>query len=213
MSSILFRGIRKIYRIFKGKSFISFLEDEIGCGSLIDVGCGENSPIKYVAKKGYSVGLDMFKPSILKSKRAKLHDDYVLASINHLCFKPKSFQTAVLLDVLEHLIKSDGYKIMNEMERLATNKVVMVTPNGFLNQHEYESNVHQKHLSGWTVRELETLGFSVHGMNGFRLFLTERAGYRINQLWYFKFVDLSQILAFRFPIIAFQLLAVKKVIG
>jgi hypothetical protein len=87
------------------------------------------------------------------------------------------------------------------------------TPNGFLKQQEYEDNIHQKHVSGWTVHELENLGFSVYGINGFRFFLKERAKYKINQLWYFKFVDLSQALAFRCPMLAFQLLAVKRVIG
>jgi len=184
-----------------------------GCGSLLDVGCGKDSPIKYVVERGYSVGLDIFKPYLLESKRAKLHDDYVLASISHLCFKPRSFQTVVLLDVLEHLSKSDGYKIMNHMEGLATNKVVVFTPNGFLNQQEYEDNVHQKHLSGWTVNELENLGFSVYGINGFRFFRKEKAECRINQSWYRGFADLSQALAYRYPMMAFQLLAVKRVTG
>jgi len=209
----LLTRIREIYRKFKGKPFTFFLKDEIGCGSLLDVGCGENSPIKYAVKRGYSVGLDLFKPSILKSKQAKLHDEYVLASINHLCFKPNSFQTVALLDVLEHLSKSDGYKIMNQVEGLANDKVVVFTPNGFLKQQEYESNLYQKHLSGWTVHELENLGFRVYGMNGFRFFLTEKAAYRINQLWYFKLVDFSQAFAFRCPMLAFQLLGVKRVRG
>ena len=203
--------VSKIYSKFKGKSFIFFLKDEVGFGSLLDIGCGENSPIKYVVERGYSVGLDTFKPSILKSKRAKLHDDYVLASVSHLCFKPKSFQTAVLVEVLEHLSKSDGYKIIDQIEDLAKNRVLVSTPNGFLKQQEIEGNVNQKHLSGWTVIELENLGFNVYGMNGFRFFLKEQAGYRINQLWYRVLSDLSQILAYRYPMIAFQLLAVKKV--
>jgi len=184
-----------------------------GCGSLLDIGCGKDSPIKHVVERGYSVGLDTFKPYILKSKRAKLHDDYVLASISHLCFKPKSFQTVALLEVLEHLNKSDGYKIMNQMDGLAKNKVVVFTPNGFLKQQEYEDNIHQKHLSGWAVRELENLGFSVYGINGFRFFRKEKAEYRINQLWYLALAGLSQVLAYRYPMIAFELLAVKRVTG
>ena len=204
--------IRKKYRTFKGKPYIFYLKDYLsGCGSLLDVGCGRDSSIKHVVERGYSVGLDIFKPYILKSKRAKLHDDYVLASASNLCFKPKSFQTVALLDVLEHLSKSDGYKIMNQMEGLATDKVVVFTPNGFLKQQEDDGNIHQKHVSGWTVRELENIGFSVHGINGLKFFRKQKAEYRINQSWYFTFENYSQALAYRYPMVAFQLLAVKRV--
>jgi len=206
--------IGKVYNSFKGKSFLFYLRERMSdCGCLLDVGCGKDSPIEYVAERGYSVGLDIFKPYLLKSKRAKIHDDYVLASINYLRFKPKSFQTTALIDVLEHLNKSDGYKILNQIEGLATEKVVVFTPNKFLKQQEYDDNVHQMHLSGWTLLELVNLGFSVCGINGVRFFRKEKAEYRINQSWFSKLADLSQTIAYRYPMIAFQLLAVKRVTG
>lgn len=209
---ILFKSIGKVHGIFEGKPFIFYLKDKISeCGSLLDIGCGKDSPVKCFIERGYSVGLDIFKPSILKSKEAKIHDDYVLASINHLCFKPKSFQTVVLIDVLEHFTKGDGCRVINQMEGLATEKIVIFTPNGFLKQQEYEGNVQQVHLFGWTVRELENLGFSVSGINGMRFFRGEKAMYRINQQWYYWLANLSQELAYHYPMIAFQLLAVKRV--
>jgi len=211
---IVARLVRIAYRSLKGKTFGLLLRDEMsGCGSLLDIGCGKDSPVKYVIGRGYSVGLDGYKPYLLKSKKAQLHDDYVLASINDLCFSPKSFQTVVLIDVLEHLSKSAGYKIMNQMESLATSKVIVFTPNGFLEQQKYEGNAYQRHLSGWTVCELENQGFTVYGVNGLKFFLKEKAELRINRWWYFELVILSEALAYRFPKIAFQLLAVKKVIN
>ena len=203
--------IRNAYGSLKGKTLKLLLKDELlGCGSLLDIGCGKDSPIKYAMGRDYSVGIDSYKPYLLKAKKAKLHDDYVLASVNHLCFSLKSFRTAVLLDVLEHLSKKGGYKIMSEMEKLATNKVIVYTPNGFLKQQEYDGNPYQRHLSGWTVRELENQGFIVKGVHGLKLLRKEKAEFRVNQGWYYELVDISEKIAYKFPKIAFQLLAVKE---
>ena len=194
-----------------GRTYESILSDQVKTSeSVLDLGCGRNSPIKRVPEIGYSVGVDGYRPYLLQSKREKAHGDYVLASLNHQCFRPRSFQTVVLLDVLEHLTKSDGYKIIEEMEKLATDKVVLFTPNGFLNQEDYEGNILQTHLSGWTAPELEKRGFKVYGVNGAKFFRKEKAQLRINQRWFYELCFLSEKLVFRFPTLAFQLLAVKK---
>jgi hypothetical protein len=199
------------YRSLKGKTFELLLQNELkDCGTLLDIGCGKNSPVKQAIGRGYSIGLDGFKPYLLKSKKAKIHDDYVLASLDHLCFSPKSFHTVVLIDVIEHLNKNDGYKLLSKMENLTKGKVLLFTPNGFLKQQEYDENDFQRHLSGWSVCELENQGFAVFGVNGFKFFLKEKAELKINQWWYYELDMLSESLAYRFPKTAFQLLAVKK---
>jgi hypothetical protein len=212
MTKMLSQILRKFYRKFKGKTYVFLLKENLaGQKSILDCGCGERSPIKDVPLKSCAVGVDLYKPALLKSKKAKIHEDYVLADSNNLCFKPKSFSAVVALDFLEHLEKADGYWAIRNMEKLATNSVLIFTPNGFLRQSECGGNVFQVHLSGWTTEELERLGFKVYGANGLKFLRKEGGKIRFKPIAIFSEVSMvSQKLAYRFPKIAFQLLAVKK---
>ena len=42
-----------------------------GCKSVLDVGCGEHSPLSNVIKTFTSTGIDIFKPMIAKSKKTR----------------------------------------------------------------------------------------------------------------------------------------------
>ena len=204
--------LRKIYRKIKGKTYVFLLKESLKCQeSILDCGCGERSPIKDARLKSYTVGVDLFKPALLESKKARIHDGYVLADINNLCFKPKSFSAVVALDFLEHLKKADGYCGIRNMESLATDSILIVTPNGFLSQSELGGNVFQVHLSGWTVEELKKLGFKVYGLNGLKFLRKEEAEIRFKPQVIFSEISIvSQKLAYYFPKSAFQLLGVKK---
>jgi hypothetical protein len=212
MTKTVSQILRRFYRKFKGKTYILLLKENLaGQKSILDCGCGRSSPIKDVPLKSYTVGVDLFKPALIESKKAKIHENYVLADINNLCFKPKSFSAVVALDFLEHLEKADGYWVIRSMEELATDSVLIVTPNGFLLQSAHGGNVFQVHLSGWRTEELERLGFEVYGVNGLKFLRKEEAVIRFRPKAIFSEVSIvSQKLAYRFPKIAFQLLAVKK---
>ena len=204
--------VRKAYRIVKGKSYILSLKEKlVDYKTVLDIGCGKSSPIGSFSKSFYSVGIDIFKPAILRSKKTRTHDDHVLAEMNHLCFRPESFEAVLALDVLEHLKKADGYRLMENMEKIARYAIVVFTPNGFVHQLEYDSNPYQIHLSGWTVIELRRIGFQVNGINGLKFLRKEKAELRFRPKILFNlFSDISQKLAYHFPNLAFQLLCVKK---
>jgi SAM-dependent methyltransferase len=204
--------VRKAYRMVKGKSYILSLKERlVGYKTVLDIGCGKSSPIGSFSKSFYSVGIDIFKPAILRSKKAGTHDDYVLAEINHLCFRPESFEAVLALDVLEHLKKADGYRLIENMEKIARYAIVVFTPNGFVHQLEYDRNPYQIHLSGWTLIELRRIGFQVNGINGLKFLRKEKAELRFRPKILFNlFSDISQKLAYHFPNLAFQLLCVKK---
>jgi len=44
----------------------------------------------------------------------------------------KSFDIVIAMDLIEHLPKSDGYKLLYEMERIARKACMIMTPNGFV---------------------------------------------------------------------------------
>lgn len=167
--------MKKFLKIFK-KTFPSFvmatfiLEVEKhlrGSKTILDVGCGSNSPIDLLEGRYTSVGIDGHKPAIEESKKRKIHNAYILGDIKKLdtLVKKKSFDAVVALDVIEHLQKDDGYKLLDNMERAARKKVILVTPNGFLPQYNKDNKL-QAHLSGWTVEDFTNSGYRVEGIYG-----------------------------------------------
>jgi 2-polyprenyl-3-methyl-5-hydroxy-6-metoxy-1,4-benzoquinol methylase len=176
MSKQVGKIVKEAYRKLKGKPYVLSIEERLSdCKTILDLGCGSGSPIRGFSKNFHTVGVDLFKPAILESKNRKIHDDYVLADINNLCFRPDSFDAVVALDVLEHLKKALGLKLIKSMEELAKRKVVIIIPNGFVNQQEYDGNVLQAHLSGWTANEMKKMEYQVHGIVGLKLLRTEKA--------------------------------------
>lgn len=195
---------------------IFYLEKELKeCKSLLDVGCGSNSPIgKLPKKKFYSVGVDAFREAIEKSKKNKIHNKYFLMNVMKIDtkFKAKSFDCVLALDLIEHLKKKDGVRLIKKMEKIARKKVIILTPNGFLPQEEYEGNIKQVHLSGWSVKEMRKEGYGVIGINGLKGLRKEKAELKFKPKIFWRVVsDISQVFVKNHPEKAFHILCVKKI--
>lgn len=185
-----------------------------GMDSVLDLGCGSNSPLAKVPKTFHSTGVDIFAESIEKSKEKKIHDDYILSDILSVEKKlPKQkFDAVIALDVIEHLSKKDGIKLLSLMERLAKRKVLLLTPNGFYKQEPYENNPYQIHRSGWYANDFASLGYRCYGMRGLKYLRGEYATITLKPWIFWATVSvLSQPLFYFFPKFAYQLLAVKKI--
>ena len=119
-----------------------FLKDLNGHSSILDVGCGVDSLVR--DNDVYSVGCDIHAPYLLESRDLKQHDGYVQCDLNeNLPFKDNSFDLALCADVVEHLEKEKGFNLLAELERVARKKVVVITPNGFIEQNIYDENAYQ----------------------------------------------------------------------
>lgn len=185
------------------------------CGRILDVGCGRDSPIRWISdSQGYdfTVGVDISEADLNESRRLGIHDCLVVLDISTLgrAFKSRSFDCVLASDVIEHLEKEQGLRLLDDMERVARRHVVVFTPNGFLEQPPDEDNPWQEHRSGWTVSEFRDRGYRVLGVNGWRPLRTMYAeiAFRPAKLWH-RISLLTQPLAQRYPTLAFQLLAVK----
>ncbi|MBN1804565.1 MAG: class I SAM-dependent methyltransferase [Sedimentisphaerales bacterium] len=151
--------------------------------TILDVGCGRQSPLKYVSKGSYRVGLDMYEPYIAESRRQKIHDEYVVGDARSLPFDARSFDCVIATDVLEHLSKADGLKMIGEMERVARRKIILTTPNGFLPTYAGpKDNPEEEHLCGWSREHLTELGFKVYGFNGLKQLWTIRKGRAVTKI-------------------------------
>jgi SAM-dependent methyltransferase len=184
------------------------------CDSVLDLGCGETSPIRFLSFK-YKVGVDLHKPYLLLNKQRyarAFYDDYVLANLTKLSFAEGCFDVVVALDVIEHLPKLKGFKLIQDMIVWAKKKVVVFTPNGFVVQNEDPRNKLQLHKSGWNTKDFERLGFKVYGINGWRFLRGEGARVRFSpKTFWGDFSALTQVVTYFSPQKAFQLFCIKSV--
>lgn len=186
-----------------------------GCASLLDVGCGEQSPLQTVTRQiAHSVGVDAWQPSLDFSQKLGIHDEYVRCDARELRkhFAPRSFDCVAATDLIEHLEVAQGLQLLEDMEAIARQRVIIFTPNGFLPQEPYDGNEFQRHLSGWTAQTMHELGYQVLGINGWRPLRGERTAIRWQPRAFWEPISLlSQPLVHHRPQWAFQLLCVKYV--
>lgn len=185
-----------------------------GSKSILDVGCGRGSPVSCMKDSAHLVGVDAHAPSIDESKRLGLHHEYHLQNVLEIdeIFGPGSFECVAALDLIEHLKKEDGLRLLDVMERIASKRVVIFTPNGFLQQGEYDSNPWQVHLSGWTADEMRKRGYRVIGINGWRPLRGEYGYVRFKpKLLWALLSDLTEFVVRSKPEHAFQILCVKEI--
>jgi hypothetical protein len=191
------------------------LEAELGEGieTLLDLGCGYDSPVGRVAPGlSRSVGVDLFEPYLQRSVETGIHTEYrcmdVLAAGDH--FGPASFDCVVALDLIEHLPHEKGLQLLEMMERLAARKIVIFTPNGFIPQAALDDNPFQRHQSGWSAEEMRGRGYRVLGLHGWKPLRGELgvARWKPRPLW--ELIALwSQPLVRSRPDHAFHILCIK----
>jgi hypothetical protein len=97
-------------------------------------------------------------------------DEATIASCRKPCFygdalelvkylKPGSFDLITALDVIEHLPKADGLRLIDDMESLCSGRIIWATPNG--PWAVYPGVKYHCHLSGWLPGEFTARGYSI----------------------------------------------------
>ena len=138
-----------------------------GCQAVLDVGCGSALTLRQL-EVPHCVGIEGYRPEFEKARSLNTQDELVFGDVRELTshFKPGQFDACIAMDVIEHLTKADGLKLMRDMELIAKKKVVIFTPNGFLPQRQSAGSDLQAHFSGWEVDEMRHHGYDVMGMLG-----------------------------------------------
>lgn len=184
-----------------------------GCNSVLDVGCGVDSPLGKIERTFLSEGVDAWPDVIKTSKKKKFHDSYRLGDIRKLqkFYRKKSFDAVVCLDVIEHFTKAEAFSLIKQMEAIACKKVIILTPNGFYHQDTIDENIYQRHFSGWVPKEFEKLSYSVYGLRGLKTLRTDHASIRYSPWFFWAVVAfVSEILLYRFPSVSFDIFAIKE---
>lgn len=219
--------IRKLYhdpfvsRVFH--TLVYCLKRELrNCDSVLDLGCGADSPVKYCSIK-YSMGVDAYKPYLKESEKRQIHNEYLLGDITRVRFKPQSFDAVILIDVLEHIDKTAGERLLEKAEIWARKKVIVSTPNGFVAQKSLDGNPYQTHRCGWTVDEMARFGYRGFGMAGLKWLRRENVSEKVKEegdlvatirfkprrLWLI-ISEFTQLVVYPLPKFAFEVLWVKN---
>lgn len=185
-----------------------------GCETILDLGCGYDSPLTYMKGSYDTTGVDIYKEALVESKKKGTHTRYKQYDIRMIkrAYPKKTFDAVVLFDVIEHLTRAEGEALLKDIKTMATKTIVILTPNGYTDQDAYDGNPYQKHKSGWTLQDFRSRAYRVYGMRGLQWIrgTTTRIRFKPDVLWG-GIAFLSHFVCHYFPHVSYQLLAVKTV--
>lgn len=215
MKKIIKSVFRKIYPSTE-QIIENIFRQEIKKGDkVLDLGCGPHSPIKMLKKNPnlelYSVGVDIFHPYIQNNiEIEKIHTKYIEQDILTIDFPENSFDCAIMVDVVEHIKREDFIAFLPKLEKIAK-KIIIITPNDFIEQDTYDENIYQRHLSGWTVKDFTDLGFTCFGLSGLKSLRKELWVPKIKPAVLGGMIsDMSQPFVYKNPIHAYHIVAIKN---
>ena len=136
---------------------------------VLELGCGKNSLLirSGLIKQVQVTGVDVFKPYVDFHNSNGLYMKCILADITKIDFEPGQFDAVVCMDVIEHIPKNEGVKLLSKM-KVWGRKVIITTPNGVVPGILSDDNIHQEHQSGWSTKELKAYGYTVRGASGWK---------------------------------------------
>ncbi|MEM3586885.1 MAG: glycosyltransferase [Candidatus Jordarchaeaceae archaeon] len=122
------------------------------------------------SKECRSVGLSDKLQYLLASKKIKVHDDYILASLESMPFRDYSFDTINVSGVLEYMSKKEGERVLEEIERLG-DKLVVKLPNN----SSPVTWAFRTYKSRWHAEDLRERGYKVYsyGIHSSRFLVRE----------------------------------------
>jgi len=154
---------------------------------ILDVGCGFGK-WGYLCMANYwetkvstpstipeIMGIDGFMPNVEMARRNGCYTQVSHAIIPPLPFKNRSFDTVLMIEVIEHLQGNEALKLIEEAKRITRNQVIISTPNFPSIRQAHETitgfNELEAHISYWSRDRLRELGFTLYGAGwrpGFR---------------------------------------------
>lgn len=133
--------------------------------TVLDVACGLSLKSKYIPAS-IRVGVDIY-PEYFKHIKSDVPYTVIKYDVRKLneIFMPKSFDVVIAFDIIEHLEKEEGLKLLEDCERIARKAVVIETPSGYVPQNidilGHGGHHWQTHRSGWINRDFSKRGYEV----------------------------------------------------
>lgn len=154
-------------------SYMWLLRTSIGKPkTILDLGCSDGRLMELLSRgRNWQItGVELYEDSIKEAKKRGVYQKVIKGDVTNLPtgVKSKKYDVVFCSQVLEHLTKAKGEKALNEWERLSKKRIIISTPVEFIPYDRIESsqeekNPHQKHLSGWQIKEFASRGYQVRG--------------------------------------------------
>src|SRR2546427_5673212 len=95
-----------------------------GLGSVLDAGCGRGivgAVMRIYREPNRVVGIDGFDPYLQFCRRTGMYDQLIEHDLRKfpLPFKSNEFDLGTSLEVIEHLSKEDGVRLLDGLERVS----------------------------------------------------------------------------------------------
>lgn len=189
-------------------SYIWLLRTSIGnAKTILDLGCGDGSLMGLLSKgRGWQItGIDIYQKAIATARKRKIYSKVIqgdlLKTIKKFNLKSK-YDVVFFSQVIEHITRAEGEQILNEIEKLAKKRIIIITPRGFMEQPDefLDGNPYQVHKSGWTIEDFTKWGYKVYGVgfwpiwsyhsfgrnaSNFRMVISNIISYLMSPLIYF----------------------------
>lgn len=193
---------------------------ELGdCSSVLDIGCGPEPVFVRTTSHRCVLGVEPFERYRQAAVKSGVYDEVIGNRIEECEFSVQQFDAVLLIDVIEHMTEDEASLLLRKAKSWAKKKVIVSTPNGFRPQIAVDDNELQRHLSGWTEKDLKDFGFRVRGMAGPKFLrrdyehhtmkpdLSASMKWKPRTIW-FLVASVLQAVTFKFPDRAFSLFAV-----
>lgn len=191
-------------------SYMWILKKSIGeTRTILDLGCGDGSLMSLLSKgePWQITGVDIFDKSVKKATKSGVYKKAIRGDLirvmEKMINKRQKFDVVFCSQVIEHITKSKGEKLLKLVDNLSKKRIVMGTPRGFMEQPEIflGDNPYQVHRSGWSEKEFKDKGYQVYGVGFKPVWSEEGIGRSRNKL----IIAGSTIIGFLFaPIVYFM---------
>lgn len=207
---ILFGGTHPtIYHPFVSALIPSDLKGK----TILDIGCGRGMwgymiNILRDVRGAKIIGLDLNEDYLSFVRKHKIYTKLIKADLlKKLPIESKSVDFIICSEVIEHIVKKDGEKLLKEIDRIIKpgGRIIVTTPNVWL-EMPYVNDL-DLHRSLWNTADFTKRGYKVHGI-GVKLPFN-KAGIQaiIIQSLYFILTPFSYL----YPPLSGLLIAVKDV--
>jgi SAM-dependent methyltransferase len=143
--------------------------------NVLDIGCSDGRGSEVLTG---AFGCDIYRPALAAARDRGRREHVTQADLRDLPYRSSSFDVVVALDVVEHFEKNEAHRVLAEMERVASDLVIVMTPSGFVEQPPSEDEPWQLHRCGFRAQDLRDLGYTVEGVGGWKAARGDYAAFR-----------------------------------
>jgi hypothetical protein len=127
---------------------------------IVDVGAGSATYPKLLGNKYTYIGIEIWAPYVKQFKLHNYYKEIIVGDIRHVNLPVGD--CIIFGDILEHLPKKDALEVFFKANNLYKHIILSIpfTENGEVTYSKIRAgNICEQHLSGWTLKELNSLTF------------------------------------------------------